>query len=121
MASIVYRTNKETGTVYAYSSESYRDPVTKKPRNKRTYLGRIDPETQRIVPKAEKGKRNRSKLGSVNLEDKVLPVDVADVIARQRAEIDQLNRTIKELEEETRQTKKALAKIRDAMSMIIDQ
>ena len=29
MAFTVYQTNKKTGTVYAYSQENYRDPVTK--------------------------------------------------------------------------------------------
>ena len=57
MATIVYQTNKNNGKVYAYRSESYRDPVTKKPRSRRTYLGRVDPSTKRIIPKGEKGKR----------------------------------------------------------------
>ena len=63
MASIVYRTNKKNGVVYAFRSESYRDPVTKQPKSRRTYLGRVDPVTKEIIPKAEDGKRNRSKLG----------------------------------------------------------
>lgn len=61
MSSIVYQTNKTTGTIYAYESESYRDPITKKPKSRRTYIGRVDPDTKRIIPKAEEGKRNRSK------------------------------------------------------------
>ena len=63
MACIVYQVNKKTNTKYAYRSESYRDPVTKQPRSRRTYLGRVDPETNEIIPKAEKGKRNRSAVG----------------------------------------------------------
>ena len=35
MSSIVYLTNKTTGIKYAYESESFRDPVTHKPKNKR--------------------------------------------------------------------------------------
>ena len=61
MSCIVYLKNKKTGVVYAYESESYRDPVTKKPKSKRTYLGRVDPVTKMIIPKAEDGKRNRTK------------------------------------------------------------
>ena len=38
MACIIYREDKKTGTKYAYRSESYRDPQTKKPKSKRTYL-----------------------------------------------------------------------------------
>ena len=41
--------------IYAYRQESYRDPVTRKPRTTRTYLGRFDPETNTIIEKAERG------------------------------------------------------------------
>lgn len=60
MSCIIYITNKNTNTKYAYRSESYRDPVTKKPKSRRTYLGRVDPETNAIIPKATNGKRNRT-------------------------------------------------------------
>ena len=59
MSYIIYVTNKKTNTKYAYQSESYRDPVTRQPRSRRTYLGRVDPVTNEIIPKAEKGRRNR--------------------------------------------------------------
>ena len=45
-----------TGYEYAYESVSYRDPVTKKPKSKRTYLGRVDPVTREILPKCHNGK-----------------------------------------------------------------
>ena len=62
MSSVAYQTGKN-GTKYAYESESFRDPVTHKPKSKRKYLGRVDPETGMIIPKAAEGKRNRSKIG----------------------------------------------------------
>ena len=55
MACIVYRTDPATGAKYAYRSESYRDPVTRKPRNRKEYLGRVDPETGEIRPKRARG------------------------------------------------------------------
>ena len=70
MACIVYQTNKKTNTKYAYRSESYRDPVTKKPKSRRTYLGRVDPDTNEIIPKAEKGKRNRSAIDNSSSRSK---------------------------------------------------
>lgn len=70
MSCIVYVTNKKTNTKYAYRSESYRDPVTKAPKSHRTYLGRVDPLTNEIIPKAEKGKRNRSPIGGNPLQHK---------------------------------------------------
>ena len=60
MSSIIYITNKKTGNKYAYESFSFRDPETKKPKTRRVYLGRIDPDTGVLIPKAPKGKRNRS-------------------------------------------------------------
>ena len=59
MPSIVYHTDSKTGNKYAYESKSYRDPETRKVKTKKTYLGRVDPVTGDIIPKAEPGKRNR--------------------------------------------------------------
>lgn len=59
MPSIVYHTDAKTGNTYAYESKSYRDPETKKVKTKKTYLGRVDPATGDIIPKAGPGKRNR--------------------------------------------------------------
>ena len=47
MPSVIYRT--QNGVKYAYESRSYWDPVKKAPRTKRTYLGKVDPETGEIV------------------------------------------------------------------------
>ena len=63
MAFLVYQTSKKTGTVYAYEAVSYRDPKTGRPKSRKTYLGRVDPISGRIIEKAAPGKRNRSKLG----------------------------------------------------------
>ena len=41
MSFILHQTNKKTGVIYAFEVESYRDPDTKKPKSRRTYLGRI--------------------------------------------------------------------------------
>ena len=63
VSSIVYQTDRRSGSTYAYLSEPTRDPETGRPSQKRTYLGRVDPETGEIVPKAAPGRRNRSRLG----------------------------------------------------------
>ena len=54
MASIIYQTNRKTGAKYAYSQESYWDKSKGQPRSRRTYLGRVDPETGEIIPKRAK-------------------------------------------------------------------
>lgn len=61
MASIVVIKDPRTGYEYAYESVSYRDPISKKPKSKRTYLGRVDPVTREILPKCQNGKRNRTR------------------------------------------------------------
>lgn len=55
MSCIVYQTDRKTGNVHAYSSASHRDPVTKKVKTVKTYLGRVDPVTNEITqrPKRE--------------------------------------------------------------------
>ena len=50
MAAIVYQTNKKTGVTYAYESVSYWDKEKQQSRAKRKCIGRVDPETQKIIP-----------------------------------------------------------------------
>lgn len=56
---------KDEHHVYAYQATSYRDPVTRKPKSKRVYIGRVDPTTheflnpedaQKLNPSSTKGK-----------------------------------------------------------------
>ena len=57
MASIVYQPNKQSGRMYAYHAVSYRDPVTKRPKSKRTYIGPVDPKTKEFLHPADAAKR----------------------------------------------------------------
>lgn len=50
MAAIVYQTNKKTGITYAYKSISYWDKDKQQSRAQRRCIGRVDPETRKIVP-----------------------------------------------------------------------
>ncbi len=54
MAAIVYQINKKTGITYAYESVSYWDKEKKQSRAKRKCIGRVDPETQEIIPTRKK-------------------------------------------------------------------
>ena len=47
---IVYQTDKRSGITYAYESKSFWDKEKKMSRAKRTLIGRVDPETGKIVP-----------------------------------------------------------------------
>ena len=49
MGSIFYM--ERNGQKYAYESTSVRVPGRKNPKTIKTYLGRVDPETGKIIPK----------------------------------------------------------------------
>ena len=55
MGTIVYQ--EKNGARYAYMSESYWDKDKKAPRSKRTYLGRVDPETGEIIKAKARGEK----------------------------------------------------------------
>ena len=57
MASIVYVHDKRTGTTYVYSQESFWSKEKKQSRSHRKLLGRLDPETNEVIPTS--GKRGR--------------------------------------------------------------
>ena len=46
----VYQKNKKTGVTYAYESISYWDKEKQQSRAKRKCIGRVDPETNKIIP-----------------------------------------------------------------------
>ena len=57
MAAIVYQTNKKTGVTYAYESISFWDKEKQQSRAKRKCIGRVDPETNKIIPTHKKKKQ----------------------------------------------------------------
>lgn len=103
MSCIVYQTNKRTGSTYAYRSESYRDPETGKPRSRREYLGRIDPETGEIMPK--RGRRREAAgggagPGAVDLElARARVAELEDRVAELEARLARLARALAEARE----------------------
>jgi len=55
MSYIIYL-KKDDDHVYAYQATSYRDPVTRKPKSKRVYIGRVDPITHEFLNPEDKKK-----------------------------------------------------------------
>ena len=47
---IVYQKDGRSGITYAYENKSFWDKELKRSRSKRTLIGRVDPETGKIVP-----------------------------------------------------------------------
>ena len=57
MAKLTHRVNKKTGTIYVYSIEkSYWDKKKKSPRNKQICLGKLDPDSGKIIPSKRRHK-----------------------------------------------------------------
>ena len=70
--SIVKQFDKRSGITYLYDCKSYRDKVTKKPRSKRSLIGRLDPETGQVIPTDGRMKRAKEK-ASVEVTEILLP------------------------------------------------
>ncbi len=106
MSSIVYQTDKKTGTKYAYESISYWDKEKKQPRSKRKYLGRVDPETGEIIPKGIR----------VNVISQLAVDTSASVLQEElrlkEAEIAELREKLTTLSKKYERANRALSKIR---------
>ena len=61
---IVFQHDKRRDVTYTYYSESYYDKEKKQSRSKRTLIGRVDPETNEIVP-VRKSKRSKPLPGNI--------------------------------------------------------
>ena len=119
MAFTVYQTNKKTGMVYAYRQEAYRDPETKRPKSRRTYLGRVDPVTHEIVEKETDGKRNRKKLGMKKAEDaEDRPGEAAALITELRQTIQEQAAQIEELTKQRNEYMAVMESIRAMASQL---
>ncbi len=105
MASIVYRKSKKSGITYAYRQESYRDPETKKPRNTRTYLGRVNEETGEIIPKGW-------------TDQAPIPLEPLKEVERLSMQIKSLQKQLEEKEEEIQMLKELVGKIGELASSI---
>ena len=91
MSCIVYQTDKKTGIKYAYESFSYWDKEKKQPRSTRKYLGRVDPETGKIIYKEDKEEHSA---------DATRRDHVREETENLRKEVEKRDLIIKELREE---------------------
>ena len=62
MSSIIKRLDNRTGITYVYESTSYWDKEKKQPRSKRVLIGKLDPDTGKVVPTDGRGKRRKKRL-----------------------------------------------------------
>lgn len=96
--------------MYAYWNESYRDPITRKPTARRTYMGRVDPETKEIIKKAEHGKRNRSPVGE-HPDKNTADEGTLQRISELEQKLKEANETINKLTKHIKETEYTVKKI----------
>ena len=90
---IVYQKDKRTGITYAYESTAYWDKEKKQSRAKRRLIGRVDPDTNEIVPTDGRG-RKRSPDYDPSLDK---AEDMPNTIKELKAEVRRLRAENKEL------------------------
>ena len=118
MSCVVYLKNKKSGHVYAYESVSYRDPVTRQPKSKRTFIGRVDPVTKQLLDpeKAERLKQKRGKKLNEPSETMAEPKTISTVDEQSvYKELDQIKETLRQehdqllkVQEEQRHTRETV-------------
>ena len=96
--------------MYAYWNESYRDPITRKPTARRTYMGRVDPKTKEIIKKAENGRRNRSPIGE-HQDKNTADEGTLQRISELEQKLKEANETIAKLTKQIKETECAVKKI----------
>lgn len=113
MPTIVYRENPSNGVRYAYSCTSVWDKEKKAPRTKRTYLGRVDPDSGEIIPPSSRKKS----FTAASKEAEVAAQDSADMedSSRRLAEKD---KQIKSLQDELRESQAMVLQLRRKLERI---
>ncbi len=101
VASIVKYTDKRSGITYAYESVSYWDKEKKMPRCRRKLIGRVDPETGKIVPTDGRNLKNSPyQKPAVTEESKILDEIKPMKLTELRKEIVRLRLENRRLENE---------------------
>lgn len=119
MACIVYRTNKKSGITYAFRQESYRDPVTRKPRNTKTYLGRVDPETNTIIEKKTRSSNEPSEENSKPKQNYKSREEI--LLEKKDAQIQSLQEEIKAKDKRIQSLIKSLEKLKAFAASAIEE
>ena len=117
MARIYYQKDRRSGSTYAYRLEQYRDPQTGKMRTRREYLGRQDPDTGEIVPKAAPGRRNRSSVGGAAPKG-TEPAELARALSECQVENERLREALRSSRERVTMLESTLRSLLDAMSSV---
>ncbi|MBR4175267.1 MAG: hypothetical protein IKR56_08010 [Lachnospiraceae bacterium] len=111
---LVKYTNKKTGTVTLYESTSHYDPETKQSRPIRKYLGRVDPETGKLIPSTKRKKKEPASVAGQSTDDYMI------ALQEKIRECEQKNQRIKELEAEIARLRSSMSRIATASRSIME-
>ncbi len=127
MSTIIY--SKIKGTTYCYRSESYWDKETKSSKSKRVLIGKIDPETGKMVPTQPRGRKRKTTDPSHHDEElykekesRIANASQNDVYRNQCIELKQRLLTVEEelvsVREERDDALKKLKRLTEAIKML---
>ena len=92
---IVRQYHKDRGVTYVLKSESYWDPEAKKSRSRRKIIGKIDPETGKVIPTGSAKIPEGEKRELTTLTERVRDLEVQNEILQTK--VDMLERENKKL------------------------
>jgi len=100
--------------VTLYESTSHYDPETKQSRPIRKYLGRVDPETGKLIPSTKRKKKEPASVAGQSTDDYMI------ALQEKIRECEQKNQRIKELEAEIARLRSSMSRIATASRSIME-
>lgn len=112
---IIKQYHADTDITYVYESTSYWDAEKKQSRSKRKLLGKLDPETGKIIPTGTRGRRKKEVTESVPVPSVSVSEEAAAEIRELKLALSLKDSRIAELEKENRKLRDDLACIRRSL------
>lgn len=111
---IIKQYHKDTNTTYVYESISYWDEEKKQSRSKRRVIGKLDPETGRIIPTGKRGRKPKE----ASAPPAGVPAELPQMYEEGQARIKELTLTIDRKDHEIAGLQKEIRRLEDALSQI---
>lgn len=111
---IIKQYHKDTDTTYVYESISYWDEVKKQSRSKRRLIGKLDPETDEIIPTGKRGRKPKEAPTITSGLPAELPLMYEESLSR----IKELTLTIEKKNHEIADLQKEIRILKDALSQV---
>ena len=94
---IIKQFDKRSGITYVYESHAFYDKEKKQSRAKRTLIGRLDPETNEIIPTDGRNKRRRDQDTQKPGPQDVLIQKLTEENLQLKAQVEALTRELRNL------------------------